>query len=362
MSQAAAAHRVADVPLQVLHNRLQESLGEATELYLPGTCWSRLDGSGAGGHWQPCDELVEGDLLDHLTGVLDRRREEVVQLDGGLHLLLPIKLEHGRQLAAAARFDGDADEELLLRLGRAVVREIGSAREVESLASQLTTDFEELSFMRHMARHLELLDVSVEPMELARHILPPLYHSIAAESLVFLPAMRNEEDEAEVGDMQICLGDSPLDEGACRSLVTAAREEARHAPLVSNNFPEHPRGGEFPALREVIVVSAVKGPRVFGWLLALNRLSDEDAKLDPWQLSHHEFGTHEATLMSSAASILATHATNVELFGEKECLLVGVVRSLVNAIEAKDRYTRGHSERVAQFRWPSPRRMRRRCT
>ena len=45
--------------------------------------------------------------------------------------------------------------------------------------------------------------------------------------------------------------------------------------------------------------------------------------------------------------MIATHAHNAELFREKEQLLVGVIRALINAIDAKDAYTCGHSDRVA---------------
>jgi HD-GYP domain-containing protein (c-di-GMP phosphodiesterase class II) len=57
----------------------------------------------------------------------------------------------------------------------------------------------------------------------------------------------------------------------------------------------------------------------------------------------------EAGSVSSVASILATHARNIDLFEEKEQLFLDAIRSLVYAIEAKDPYTCGHSERVALF-------------
>jgi HD-GYP domain-containing protein (c-di-GMP phosphodiesterase class II) len=53
--------------------------------------------------------------------------------------------------------------------------------------------------------------------------------------------------------------------------------------------------------------------------------------------------------MDSAAAMLATHARNVELFRESESLFIGVIRALAGAIDAKDPYTCGHSDRVARI-------------
>jgi len=63
--------------------------------------------------------------------------------------------------------------------------------------------------------------------------------------------------------------------------------------------------------------------------------------------SSGEFGSVEAQLLNSIAAMLASQARNVGLYREKESLLVAVVRALVSAVDAKDPYTCGHSERVA---------------
>ncbi|MBM4077670.1 MAG: HD-GYP domain-containing protein, partial [Planctomycetes bacterium] len=60
-----------------------------------------------------------------------------------------------------------------------------------------------------------------------------------------------------------------------------------------------------------------------------------------------DYGTVEAKLINSLATILGTHVRNVELYDEHDDLLVGFIRSLVSTLDAKDPYTRGHSERVA---------------
>src|SRR5262249_37023512 len=52
-------------------------------------------------------------------------------------------------------------------------------------------------------------------------------------------------------------------------------------------------------------------------------------------------------LLNSVARMLGTHVRNIHLDGEHDALLLSFVRSLVCTIDAKDPYTRGHSERVA---------------
>ena len=96
-----------------------------------------------------------------------------------------------------------------------------------------------------------------------------------------------------------------------------------------------------------------KGDRVYGWLIAANKLpstaSLSSSNDGEYELDDDRFGTFEAGLMTTAANILASQASNSELFAAQEELTKGLVSAIINAIDAKDCYTAGHSERVASF-------------
>lgn len=60
----------------------------------------------------------------------------------------------------------------------------------------------------------------------------------------------------------------------------------------------------------------------------------------------HYIETNELLLLESLAEEMSNTATSIEIREELRTLLFSVVRSLVVAIEAKDKYTKGHSERI----------------
>ena len=60
-----------------------------------------------------------------------------------------------------------------------------------------------------------------------------------------------------------------------------------------------------------------------------------------------DFDTVDAKLLTSIANESAIYLENAILFEDVRGLMMGLLHSLVSAVDAKDAYTCGHSERVA---------------
>ena len=149
---------------------------------------------------------------------------------------------------------------------------------------------------------------------------------------------------------------SPATKGAVEAdtilrLARVHRARAAHAPCVKNDLSACDPEACAAGVRQFLMAPIGVGDRHFGWFVAVNRttIGRNWAPSPLLQLGHDEFGTWEASLLNTAATLLASHASNLDLIREKEQLLINTVRSLVTALDSKDAYTRGHSERVALF-------------
>ncbi len=244
------------------------------------------------------------------------------------------------------------------RLVNATLRDIHQRQEIEWLrdenyvfSHQVTDDFEELTFLRTMATRLVVDDTSLDINRIVNRTIADLREMIGAETIYFVtPGAEGVLQVAQTCPAQ------PGDEAAVADptivrLARIHRARATHGPCIKNDLSACDAEAVAAGVRQFLMAPIGVGDRQFGWFVAVNRttVGRRWAPSPLLQLGHDEFGTWEASLLTTAATLLASHASNLDLIREKEQLLINTVRSLVTALDAKDAYTRGHSERVARF-------------
>jgi HD-GYP domain-containing protein (c-di-GMP phosphodiesterase class II) len=221
-----------------------------------------------------------------------------------------------------------------------------------SYAEQVSDSFEELVYLRELAGYLEQCEVPRDTVVVAETMLPSLRELVGAESMVLIKAdgqaaMDNDEQRLVVTNRY---GSDDIKDSTCKAVVDFFGSKAHNGhPVVLNHFTDSAQHFELLGLRNLVLLPVRRGEFHFGWLLALNKVPSAFLADPENSLGFDEFGTSEAGLMQAATLLLATHARNLELFREKESLVIGTVMSLVQTLEARDLYTRGHSDRVADI-------------
>ena len=236
--------------------------------------------------------------------------------------------------------------EVLERLAQLVQTQIAAQTrlgelegEAASLSANLAGTYEEISLLYRLTQNLR---ISERDEDLGRVALEWLGEVLPASGMaMYLTALREPSDEpvghhVRTAPVLLTHGECPLDIGQFDQMIGLLQPTAAGRPLVVNNAPANRPDSLLPQVRQVILVALSEGDNLFGWLAALNHAADG------------EFGTIEANLLSSVAAILGIHSGNNELYRQQAELLTGVVRALTSAIDAKDPYTCGHSDRVAR--------------
>jgi HD-GYP domain-containing protein (c-di-GMP phosphodiesterase class II) len=225
---------------------------------------------------------------------------------------------------------------------------------LEHYATRLSASFEELCFLRKLSKHVDYCVADRPLADVALAILPEIRQLIEVEALCVIQASCDETTGAyRAVHLWGFDGELPFDARLCCQVVDQLGAANRRV-LVRNYCGElvqadNKPGVHVPAgLKSLVVVPVEKAGTVFGWLVGINKQLDGPFSLTSSKiLGHDELGSMQATLLEASALMLGSHANNHLLFQDLEKLFVDIIHTLVGAIEARDAYTSGHSDRVA---------------
>lgn len=220
---------------------------------------------------------------------------------------------------------------------------------LEDFVRQVSENFEEMIWLRRFASQM-VVSEQMELTDMAHTNLDALRRIMDAETVAMLIAHRahSPSDEPET-TYECILSGRQFDQQVIWNVIQQYRNEADIQPFVKNDI--HP-GEVGESIHSFVIVSIAVSDQNFGWMIAINKQASpvrQMEMLNQTPVSENEFGTQEASLMEAAAAIMAVHASNTELFRQKDQLLIGTIRAMMHVIEAKDPYTRGHSDRVARI-------------
>jgi len=174
-----------------------------------------------------------------------------------------------------------------------------------------------------MGRLIRRLRISDHPAHFQSVATTVLRTSLNMSAVVWVPKDCNESivvSGAVEGLNSQTYRDLPLPAGPESTLISGDEETGRRWNLPS------------PVRRYAAVTAGS-----LGWLLAVNPL--DDRPITASELERLEY----------VASLIASQLSNSKVYAELKDLLFGIIRALTAAIDAKDPYTSGHSERVARI-------------
>jgi HD-GYP domain-containing protein (c-di-GMP phosphodiesterase class II) len=246
------------------------------------------------------------------------------------------RLQLDRQTVIASAGDacrhGEAEADDFMRiLGWMLTREQAlqtAQEELGNLSANLSSTYEELSLLYAISGAMSVMH---QPQEFLRQVCSQLVEVMSVSAAAGVINAR-QAGPAEV----LVAGKIALDPGQIGALV------AQHIiprvrdsrPVLDNDFQVQDHG--LKAIRNFVAAPLAAEGNSVGILVAFNKRSGD-------------FDSVDSKLIGSIGNQAAVFLEYIRLYADTKDLLMGVLHALTASIDAKDPYTRGHSQRVAMI-------------
>jgi putative nucleotidyltransferase with HDIG domain len=218
--------------------------------------------------------------------------------------------------------------------------------QMEKMSDELSQVYEELVLLHKLSTNMKVTVSDSNYLQMACDNLTDIV-SVEGIAVMLEKAVRNDKR------LTLAAGSGLIDMDDAATAILYDRmlaELARGKEALIDSEVDGPFRHEWPAnVKSILAVplcasdapaGAASQPNYLGLMIAINRLDRPD------------FDSTDIKLFNSVANGCAVFIENRRLFGDLQELFIGSLKALTSSIDAKDPYTRGHSERVAFIaRW-----------
>ena len=308
-----------------------------------------------------CTSVLEKEIKGQQTSIIDSRFLAAVLKRGGQPLAvvlidlgdnsLPVMRDENRDTQYDIR--STLFSEMLGLLAERFQSEVEAQEQIEMVGTELARVYEELVLLHKLSINMRVTEPDANFLQMACDNLTDI---VSVEGIAVLLEKTIDNEKRLV----VAAGSGLIDidermAAVLHSLLTEEINSGKEALLDSE--VDSPFKYEWPdSIRNIIAVplcgkdKAESHPdkitrvqndsRIIGLMVAINRIGKQD------------FDSTDAQLFNSVANGCAVFIENGRLFNDLKTLFIGSLKALTRSIDAKDQYTRGHSERVAFIsRW-----------
>ncbi len=206
---------------------------------------------------------------------------------------------------------------------------------IENTGKQLAESYEEISLLYTI---IQSMTVVQQPDRFVNIVCEELLGTLPYRWIAMQMAEDPERLKKLAGEL-IIAGETEISTPQLRAITTELTTEMRpDAPLVINPVENAEHERFLPFGRNALVHPLSSDGRVIGILIAGDK-----------QGTDSEASSVDMKLLGASASHTAIFLENAALYDDLNAMFLGTLEALTASIDAKDRYTCGHSQRVAHL-------------